>query len=170
MIMDPTQPGVGYAASAGGAAWVKFDWTAKTSDPNWMPTTGLGVTDAGWISRNEDSATDGAGNFYATKNDKTAGLSDGDVIFKWDNLTSPNPTALIRKPWQAGFGQSIEFVPETLSPSGHGELWMIRGADGATNPGDGSGAVTGDWARLDLTNTAAGWTTGTITGGQTGYT
>jgi len=168
IFMDPTQDGVGYSASHGGN-WVKFNWNAKTCDNNWMSTSGLGVPDAGWVSRNEDVAIGSNGTYYATKNDTIAGLSDGDVIYKWTDLSSPNPSVVIKKPWQCGFGQSIEFVPSTISPSGHDELWLLRGADGSTNPADGSGSWTYDLARLDLTNVAGGWITSTLPG-QVGYT
>jgi len=162
MFMDPVQPGVGYSASATQNKWVKFDWNAKAADNNWMSTAGLGVTDAGWVSRNEDIATDGAGTYYATKNDKTAGQSDGDVVYTWNGLVSPTPTVLVRKPWQSGFAQSIEFAPASMTPSGHDELWLVRASDGSTNPGEGWGYATSDWARLDLANVGAGWELGVL--------
>ena len=161
IFMDPSASGVGYSACAGGGWWVQFDWLAKTANNNWMSTAGLGVTDAGWISRNEDVAVAG-GTYYATKNDTSAGLSSGDVVYTWNSLSSPVPTVLAAKPWQAGFGQAIEVIPGTISPSGHDELWLVRGADGSTNPGEGYGNVTSDWARLDLTNVAGGWTSATL--------
>ena len=164
MFMDPTQPGVGCSASGTQNKWVQFDWDARTANNNWMSTSGLGVTDAGWVSRNEDVATDGAGTYYATKNDKTAGLSDGDIVYKWTGLSSPTPTVLIRKPWQSGFAQSVEFVPASMTPSGHDELWLIRASDGSANPSEGWGYATSDWARLDLTNVGAGWEPGNLPG------
>lgn len=162
LFMDPARPGVGYCAFAGGYYWVKFDWNAKTANNAWLSTSGLGVTDANWVSANEDIARGSGDVYYATKNDKTAGLSSGDVIYKWTGLTSPTPTVLVQKPWQAGLGQSIEFISRVISGSGSDELWLIRGADGSSNPGFGYGTPTTDWARLNLTSLA--WTTDRLPG------
>jgi hypothetical protein len=169
LFMDPTASGVGYSSYAASSYWVKFDWNAKTASNTWMTTAGLGVTDANWVSVNEDSALSGGGVYYATKNDKAAGLSGGDVIYTWSGLGSPIPSVLTQKPWQAGCGQSIEFIPESVSPSGRSELWLVRGADGSSNPGNGTGNATTDWARLDSTDVASGWATGTLPG-TVGYT
>jgi hypothetical protein len=161
IFMDAATPGVGYSAWAGGGWWVRFDWDAKTANNNWMSTAGLGVTDAAWVSRNEDVAVS-SGTYYATKNDKSAGLSSGDVIYAWNSLSSPVPAVLAAKPWQAGFGQAIQVIPGSISPSGHDELWLVRGADGSTNPGEGYGNPTANWARLDLTNPGGGWAVGSL--------
>ena len=48
-------------------------------------------------------------------------------------------------------------MPGDASPSGHDELWLVRGSDGSTSPGEGWGYPTSDWARLDLANVAGGW-------------
>jgi len=164
MFMDPTQAGVGYSAWHAGFWWVGFDWSARTANNSWMSTGGLGVADAGWVSRNEDVATNGVGVYYATKNDWTAGLSSGDVVYTWTGLSSPTPSVLAAKPWQAGFGQSLEFIPGSNSPSGHDELWLIRGSDASSGASEGWGNPTSDWAQLDLANVGAGWTTGALPG------
>lgn len=156
LFMHPSLAGVGYSASQVQGKWVSFDWSAKTSSNSWMSTSALGVTDAGWVSRNEDVAI-GSGVYYSTKNDKTAGLSGGDIICGWNTLAGPVPSVVVAKPWQCGFAQSIEFVPGDASPSGHDELWLVRGSDGSTSPGDGWGYPTSDWARLDLADVAGGW-------------
>ena len=169
IFMHGAQAGVGYSASVTAGAWVQFDWDAKSANNAWMSTSGLAVPDAGYVSRNEDVATNGSGVYYGTKNDKTAGLSGGDVIYTWTGLVSPTPAVLAQKPWQAGFGQSAEFVPAVASPTGHDELWLLRGADGSSNPGDGLGSATDDYARLDLADVGAGWLTGHLPG-LAGYT
>jgi hypothetical protein len=161
IFMDPTQSGVGYSAWHAGNRWVKFDWNNKTYDNEWISPPSVV-----WMSRNEDIATNGAGTYYSTGNDLTVGLSSGDIIYKWTGLTKGTATStLIRKPWQNGVGQSIEFIPGQIAPSGHDELWLIRGTDGAADlPGECSCNGTSDWAWLDLTNTGAGWKTGTLPG------
>jgi len=164
IFMSPTADGVGYSASQTHGKWVSFDWNAKASNNNWMSTAALGVTDSSWVSRNEDVAIDGSGSYYATKNDKSLGLSDGDVIYKWTSLSSPAPAVFAPKPWQCGFAQSLEFFPGSVSPSRQDELWLIRGSDGSTNPGDGWGYATSDWARLNLSDPASGWVTGSLPG------
>jgi hypothetical protein len=167
--MDPARPGVGYAVWHAGGYWVQFDWYAQTADNSWMSTGNLGVSDAGWISRNEDVAFNGKTNtYFATKNDWVAGLLPnpsngrpcGDIVYTWTGTAKGTaPTMLVEKPWQAGFGQSIEFIPADISPSGHDELWMVRGSDSAAadGPWEGSGDPTSDWAILDLSNVSAGW-------------
>jgi len=165
IIMDPSTEGVGYSAWHAGFWWVKFDWNAKSADNNWFSTSGLGVLDSGWISRNEDITTDGAGTYYATKNDQTAGLSGGDVIYKWTGMAKgTTPSVLVQKPWQAGFGQSIEFIPGTKSPSGHNELWIVRGSDANDSAGEGWGQPTSNWARIDLSNISGGWIASSLPG------
>jgi len=165
ILMNPAQDGVGIAAWHAGGWWVEFNWNARTADNNWLTPSGLPITDANWTSRNDDPATGGAGNYFATKNDWTAGLSSGDVIYTWTGLDKgAQPHLLTGKPWQAGFGQSLEFIPGTISPSGHDELWLARGTDGSESPQEGWGVPTADWARLDLSNVGAGWQQGTLPG------
>lgn len=164
MFMDPVSPGIGYSASSETSTWVRFDWNAQSSDNNWMSTQGLGVSDSGLVTRNEDVATDGAGVYYATRNDSLAGLSDGDVIYHWQGLVSPSPQPLIVKPWQSGFGQSLEYVPAAVAPSGGDELWLLRGADGSADASSGAGNPTADYARLELNNITAGWSMGRLPG------
>lgn len=164
MFMDSIAPGVGYSASAESTTWVQFSWDTRTANNNWLSTAGLGVPDAWLVSRNEDIATDGKGTYYSVKNDTAAGLTDGDVVYWWQGLTSPVPQVLVRKPWQCGFGQSLEFVPASATPGGADELWLIRGADGSMAPYDGSGSPTSDYARLDVSNPAAGWALGSLPG------
>lgn len=174
-IMDPSLPGVGYGVWHAGERWVQFNWDQQTADNAWISTyydlSSEGCADPHWVSRNEDPATDGQGTYYATHNDWQAGLTSGDVVYRWSGLAKNTVVhRLVDKPWQAGMGQSLEFVPGTLTPSGHDELWLIRGTDAGEAPNEGWGDPTSDWARLDLNAPTAGWTTGSLPGtvGNTG--
>jgi hypothetical protein len=153
LFMDPVLPGVGYSAWHAGGWWVTFDWNAQTTNNNWMSTTGLSGSNPTWVSRNEDFADDGAGTFYSMKNDWTAGLSSGDLVYSFTMLS---PAAdVVQKPWQAGAGQTLEFLPAAhpLNITGFDELWLLRGGDGAVSPHEGwSSAGTTDWGVYDLVN------------------
>ncbi len=151
LVMDPTLPGVGYSAWHAGFQWVSFDWNAQTANNAWMSTGSLAVPDAAWVSRNEDVCTDGNGTYYSPKNDRVAGASGGDVVYAF--TPGGPPLLLATKPWQAGAGQSIEFVPRShrLNTSGTDELWLFRGGDGAASSGEGwSNAGTTDLAIYSL--------------------
>jgi hypothetical protein len=168
LFMDPDNPGVGISVWHAGNWWVQFDWNNQTYDNAWMDTgndlAAEGVPDASWVSRNEDVATDGNGTYYATKNDWTTGQSAGDIIYTWTGAAKGTRVhKLAAKPaeWQAGYGQSIEYIPANLSPSGHPELWLIRGSTGDVSH-EGWGDPTDDWARLDLVTLT--WVTGKLPG------
>ncbi|GMV36224.1 MAG: hypothetical protein AMXMBFR61_07320 [Fimbriimonadales bacterium] len=166
--MDPANPGVGVGVWHAGDWWVQFDWNAQTYDNNYMNTwynLGFqGVSAPRWISRNEDLATDGNGRYYATHNDWEPGVSSGEIIYTWTGVGKDNAVdKLVDKPydWQCGYGQSIEYIPAELSPSGHAELWLIRGSTGDVSH-EGWGDPTDDWARLNLTTLQ--WTVGKLPG------
>jgi len=169
LIMDPAQAGAGLAIWHAGNYWIRFDWDAGTTNNSWMSTyydlSAEGCSAPSWVSRNEDVATDGAGTYWATHNDWSPDLGSGDVVYRWTGLAANTHVHKVTlKPWQAGCGQSLEFISAALTPSRHDELWLIRGMDAASQPNEGFGAPTSDWARLDLTNVSAGWTTGTLPG------
>lgn len=151
LFMDPTLPGVGYGAWHAGFQWVAFDWNAQTANNQWMNTGGLGVPDAGWVSRNEDVCSDALGSYYAVKNDRAPGASAGDVIYAFG--LGGTPAVVATKPWQAGAGQSIEYLPlgHRLNLTGAPELWLFRGGDGAASSGEGwSNAGTNDLGVFSL--------------------
>ena len=152
LFLSPTVPGVGYSAWHAGGWWVSFDWNKKTANNNWKSTSGLGVPNANWVSRNEGIAYDGAGVYYSMKNDWIKGLSGGDVVYKF-TLTGA-PTLVAKKPWEAGAGQTIQFIPKgcRLNASGGDEIWLFRGGDCAVKPHEGwSKAGTRDFAVRSLT-------------------
>jgi hypothetical protein len=155
LIMDPALDGVGYSAWHAGSWWVTFDWDAQTANNNWASPNGkLGVANDGWVSRNEDAAYDSAtGWIYSPKNDWTVGLSDGDVIYKFTLAGGTDSMALVaQKPWEAGWGQSLEFVPagHALNQTGSDELWLFRGTDSSGSPYEGWGNSTYDYEIYDL--------------------
>ncbi len=169
LIMDPAQAGAGLAVWHAGNYWIRFDWNAGTTNNAWMNTYydlyAEGCSAPSWVSRNEDVATDGAGTYWATHNDWSPGLTSGDVVYRWTGLAANTHVHKVTlKPWQAGCGQALEFIPAALTPSRHNELWLVRGMDAASQPNEGFGDPTADWARLDLSNVAAGWTAGTLPG------
>jgi len=178
LVMDPANVGRGTSVWHAGNWWVEFDWNAKTADNAWMSTywdlNAEGVGSASWVSRNEDVTTDGNGRYYATHNDWAGGLSSGDVIYYFDGLAKQDRNAgltichkLTQKPWQAGCGQSIAFVPGGVTPTGHDELWVVRGTTGDISH-EGWGTPTSDYARYDLVT--GQWVATDNLPGQVGYT
>ena len=151
LFMDPSLPGVGYSAWHTGGWWVAFDWNGQTASNSWMSTSGVSGSNPTWVSRNEDSATDGAGTYYATKNDWIPGLSSGDMVY---SFTVHSAAAdVVQKPWEAGVGQTLEFIPAAhpLNITSNDELWLLRGGDGLLSAQEGwSLAGTRDWGVYDL--------------------
>ena len=156
-IPTPTNVGKGYSVWHAGYYWVSFDWNNKTANNRWMSTSSLNVTNATWVSRNESitwNMNPASPVYYSTHNDWTKGLSGGDVIYKFD-LKTKNPTVVAKKPWEAGFGQCIQFIPRghALNPTNEDQLWFFRGGDCASSPHEGwSKAGTKDFAIFGLSS------------------
>ncbi len=154
-LPTPSNLGKGYSVWHAGYYWVSFDWNKKAANNKWMSTASLNVKDAAWVSRNESITWNGnpmAPVYYSTHNDWTKGLSGGDVIYKFD-LKTKKPAVVAKKPWEAGFGQCVQFIPRghALNTSNEDELWLFRGGDCAASPHEGwSKAGTKDFAIFRL--------------------